>query len=83
MLRALLSEVCMFLHMQLAAALGAVQDFAEVGGAAQAVFEVTELMVDECPSPDAVGAEGLSSLGQQLAAAHEAVQDKLALAAKC
>lgn len=53
------------------------QDFEEVGGAALAVFEVTELMADECPDPEAVGAEQLSSLNQQLLAAHQEVQQLL------
>lgn len=47
------------------------QDLEEVGGASLAVFEVTELMADECPDPEAVGAEQLSSLNQQLLSAHE------------
>lgn len=47
------------------------QDLEELGSAALAVFEVTELMADECPDPEAVGAEQLSSLNQQLLAAHE------------
>lgn len=49
------------------------QDLGELGSAALAVFEVTELMADECPDPEAVGAEQLSSLNQQLLAAHEEV----------
>jgi hypothetical protein len=49
------------------------QDLEELGSAALAVFEVTELMADECPDPEAVGAEQLSALNQQLLAAHEEV----------
>jgi len=56
------------------------QDFEEVGSASLAVFEVTELMADECPEPEAVGAEQLSSLNQQLLAAHEEVQKLMQLA---
>lgn len=56
------------------------QDFEEVASAALAVFEVTELMADECPDADAVGAELLSSLAAQLTEAHERVQDLLAVA---
>jgi hypothetical protein len=44
------------------------------------VFEVTELMADECPDADAVGAEQLSSLSKQLTAAHERMQELLAQA---
>jgi hypothetical protein len=50
-----------------------VQDLKEVGGASLAVFEVTELMADECPDSEAVGPEQLSSLNQQLLSAHEAL----------
>eukprot|EP00882_Tetradesmus_deserticola_P030225 GHRQ01033922.1.p2 GENE.GHRQ01033922.1~~GHRQ01033922.1.p2 ORF type:complete len:168 (+),score=72.55 GHRQ01033922.1:330-833(+) len=61
----------------LGAALYAPQDFEEVGSAALAVFEVTELMTDECPEPDAVGAQQLSRLAAQLTAAHERMQELL------
>lgn len=64
----------------LGAALYPTQDFEEVGSASLAVFEVTELMADECPEPEAVGAEQLSSLNQQLLAAHEEVQKLMQLA---
>jgi hypothetical protein len=37
-------------------------------------------MADECPDADAVGAEQLSSLSKQLTAAHERLQELLALA---
>jgi hypothetical protein len=57
------------------------QDLEEVGGAALAVFEVTELMADECPDPEAVGAEQLSTLNQQLMTAHQQVQQLLDQAA--
>jgi hypothetical protein len=50
-----------------------VQDLKEVGGASLAVFEVTELMADECPDSEAVGAQQLSSLNQQLLSTHEAL----------
>lgn len=53
------------------------QDFDEVEGAAKAVFEVTEMMTDECPDPEAVGAQQLSSLNKELEQAHEALQDTL------
>ncbi|KAF8063091.1 hypothetical protein HT031_003930 [Scenedesmus sp. PABB004] len=53
------------------------QDFEEVGSAALAVFEVTELMADECPDADAVGAGELSALAAGLAAAHARVQAAL------
>jgi hypothetical protein len=56
------------------------QDFEEVASASLAAFEVTELMADECPDADAVGAEQLSSLGKQLATAHERLQELLVLA---
>jgi hypothetical protein len=57
------------------------QDLQEVSGSALAVFEVTELMADECPDPEAVGAEQLNSLNQQLLAAHKEVQQLLEQAA--
>lgn len=56
------------------------QDFEEVASASLAVFEVTELMADECPDAEAVGAEQLTSLAAQLAAAHERLQELLAQA---
>ncbi|KAF6258238.1 Grap2 and cyclin-D-interacting-domain-containing protein [Scenedesmus sp. NREL 46B-D3] len=61
----------------LGAALYPPQDFEEVASAALAVFEVTELMADECPNADAVGAQQLSSLAAQLTAAHERMQELL------
>uniref|UniRef100_A0A383W7V5 Cytochrome c domain-containing protein n=1 Tax=Tetradesmus obliquus TaxID=3088 RepID=A0A383W7V5_TETOB len=80
-------ESCLFhcRHLQravedLGAAVYAPQDFEEVASASLAVFEVTELMADECPDADAVGAEQLSSLAAQLTAAHERLQELLAQA---
>ncbi|WIA20080.1 hypothetical protein OEZ85_005940 [Tetradesmus obliquus] len=80
-------ESCLFhcRHLQravedLGAAVYAPQDFEEVASASLAVFEVTELMADECPDAEAVGAEQLTSLAAQLAAAHERLQELLAQA---
>jgi hypothetical protein len=53
------------------------QDLEELAGASLAVFEVTELMADECPDAEAVGADTLSDLNQQLLAAHEALRELL------
>jgi hypothetical protein len=50
------------------------QDSAEVGSAALAMYEVTELMCDECPDADALGAERHNMLLSKLLAAHEQVQ---------
>eukprot|EP00879_Flechtneria_rotunda_P011903 GHRR01012432.1.p1 GENE.GHRR01012432.1~~GHRR01012432.1.p1 ORF type:complete len:380 (+),score=184.22 GHRR01012432.1:128-1267(+) len=61
----------------LGAAMYPPQDFEEVGSAALALFEVTELMTDECPNAEAVGPEQLSSLASQLKAAHEQLREVL------
>lgn len=47
------------------------QDFEEVASAGLAVFEITELMIDECPDAEAIGDEQLSSLMAALATAHD------------
>lgn len=54
------------------------QDLEELAGASLAVFEVTELMADECPDADAVGADTLGDLNRQLLAAHEGLREVLA-----
>jgi hypothetical protein len=62
------------------------QDHEEVAGAARAVFDVAEMMQDECPDAEAVGAEQLSTLSRQLNDAHDSVQQLLeqaAAAASC
>lgn len=53
------------------------QDLEELGSASLAVFEVTELMADECPDAEAVGADTLSELNRQLLAAHEGLRELL------
>jgi hypothetical protein len=52
----------------------------EVAGAALAVYGVSEMMADECPVAESVGAAALAELGQTLAAAHERLQQLLARA---
>jgi hypothetical protein len=52
----------------------------EVAGAALAVYGVSEMMADECPDAESVGAAALAELGQTLAAAHERLQQLLARA---
>eukprot|EP00878_Enallax_costatus_P013356 GHUV01013963.1.p1 GENE.GHUV01013963.1~~GHUV01013963.1.p1 ORF type:complete len:406 (+),score=169.41 GHUV01013963.1:309-1526(+) len=54
----------------LGAAMYPPQDVEEVAGAAQAVFEITELMIDECPCGDQIGSEQLGTLAAALTAAH-------------
>jgi hypothetical protein len=53
------------------------QDLEELASASLAVFEVTELMADECPDAEAVGADTLSELNRQLLAAHEGLRELL------
>lgn len=69
--------VILLLAVDVCVAACCLQDFEEVASAALAVFEVTELMADECPNADAVGAQQLSSLAAQLTAAHERMQELL------
>lgn len=55
------------------------QDLEEVSSAADGVATTAELMLDECPAPDAVGG-ALAALTQQLAAAQERVEKAVAAA---
>lgn len=51
------------------------QDFDEVASASQAVFDVTELMIDECPCADRIESQQLTSLTDALVAAHDKVKE--------
>lgn len=54
------------------------QDLEEVGGAALAVMDVTQLMCDEFPAPDAIGGSELVALCDELGAAHSVLAEQLA-----
>ena len=55
------------------------QDLEEVSSAADGVATTAELMLDECPAPDAVG-DALPRLTQQLSVAQERVEKAVAAA---
>lgn len=51
------------------------QDFEEVASASAAVFEVTEMIADECPTADSIGPQQLNSLTAALTAAYDKMSE--------